>query len=207
MSANKRFFDGKPFAEVVESSLEVFTAQSWQWDDFPAFGQLVCLESDKSILVGCVTQVRTGSIDPMRSPFPYKKTEDELRKEQPQIFEYLKTAFTVNILGYIDGAQEHNIKIFYQSARYPSKIHSFVYTASYELIALFFQKTLYLHTLFSSQLPAIDEILLALLTQLSDRKLLTQKHLDDFGMTFSLLTGNDYRRLKIFLSRVQALTQ
>lgn len=207
MSANKRFFDGEPFAEVIESSLEVFTAQSWQWDKFPAFGQLVCLESNNYILIGCVTQVKTGSMDPLRSPFPYKKTEEELRVEQPQIFEYLKTAFTVNILGYVSVDHKQNVKIFYQYAPYPSKIHSFVYGASHELITLFFQKTLYLHTLFSSQLPTIDELLLALLAQLSDRKLLTQKHLDDFGMTFSLLTGNDYRRLKIFLSRVQELTQ
>ena len=80
----------KAFAEVIESSLGVFTAQCWQWDYFPEFGSLVQVKSGGDRILGVVIQVQTGSMDPMRYPFPYQKTEDELRKEQPQIFEFLK---------------------------------------------------------------------------------------------------------------------
>ena len=80
------------FSEVIDSSLHGFTAQSWQWDDFPAFGQLVTVQSGTRTLFGIVYQVHTGSMDPVRYPFPYQKTEAELLAEQPQIFEFLKTA-------------------------------------------------------------------------------------------------------------------
>jgi hypothetical protein len=65
------------FAEVIESNLQAFTAQCWKWDRFAEFGSLVQVESDKNIILGCVIQVQTGSLDPMHSPFPYQKTEAE----------------------------------------------------------------------------------------------------------------------------------
>jgi hypothetical protein len=61
------------FAEVVESSLQSFTAQTWQWDNFPAFGSLVCVQGKQRTLFGIVYQVQTGSMDPSRYPFPYQK--------------------------------------------------------------------------------------------------------------------------------------
>src|SRR5262245_17591697 len=81
------------FAEVIQSSLESFTAQCWDWNYFPHFGSLVQTESPTHIIFGTVIQVHTGSMDEARSPFPYQKTEDQLRVEQPQIFEFLKTTF------------------------------------------------------------------------------------------------------------------
>ena len=83
----------KPFAEVIEGSLDFFCAQCWVWDAFPRFGSLVQAKSNEFVILGCVVTIRTGSMDPMRYPFPYQKTEKELRAEQPQIFEFLKTTF------------------------------------------------------------------------------------------------------------------
>ena len=87
------------FAEVIESHLDHYTAQCWQWDNFPQFGNLVCVEEEARKILGVVTTIATGSIDPTRTPYPYQKTEVELRAEQPQIFEFLRTIFTVTIVG------------------------------------------------------------------------------------------------------------
>jgi hypothetical protein len=77
-----------------------------------------------------------------------------------------------------------------------------------EVVANFFKEPFYLHILFKflNQNPSFDELLLAILNKLSSQNILTQQMLDDFYQTLSLLTGNDYRRLKLFLKRVERIT-
>jgi hypothetical protein len=189
------------FAEVIESSLHGWLAQSWQWDTFPQFGSIVTVQTGKRILYGIVHQINTGSMDPMRYPFPYQKTEEELRAEQPQIFEFLKTTFNCLTIGY----QEKG-KIYYLLAPEPPKIHSFVGHMSREQAHLFFAHQHYLHILFglSNQITNLDELLLAIVHNLEQHNLLSESKLAMFIETYSLLTGSEYRRLKIFLQRIQA---
>ena len=190
------------FAEVIESSLDNFLAQCWQWDFFPEFGSLIQVKSENIIILGCVTQIQTGSMDPMRYPFAYQKTEEELIKEQPQIFEFLKTTFKVQILGFIKEE-----KIFYTLPPKPCKIHSFIKKTDKELTTLFFNKPNFLNLLFgfSNQITNLDELLIAILQNLKIKNELTPSKLDNFCQTFSILTGNDYRRMKLFLSRIENL--
>ncbi|MDP3889379.1 MAG: hypothetical protein Q8Q25_02440 [bacterium] len=190
----------KPFAEVIESSLHGLLAQSWQWDYFPPFGSLIIIEGLHRTLFGIVYQVQTGSMDPVRYPFAYQKTEQELLKEQPQIFEFLKTTFSCLILGY----QEKG-KLFYLLAPEPPKIHSFITPASIELSKRFFNRANYLHLLFgfSHLVGNLDELLLAILKHKTELNILTEEKLHQFIQTYSLLTGNDYRRIKLFLQRAQ----
>ena len=61
------------FAEVIESSLHGFLAQSWKWDQFPSFGSIVTIETKQRIVFGIVHEVKTGSMDSMRYPFPVSK--------------------------------------------------------------------------------------------------------------------------------------
>jgi hypothetical protein len=216
MKASKPFFESSvtwqqlqtnmpPFAEVIESKLDHFIAQSWKWDYFPAFGSLVQVITQDRIVFGCISHVETGSMDPLRYPFPYQKTEEELMKEQPQIFEFLKTMFKVHIIGYVEVHEPQSIR--YLVPPQPCKIHSFVSHADPLLQNLFFEQADYLHILFAGahQIQNIDELLLAILRQLGQSNLLSQKLLDLFCETFSLLIGNDYRRMKLFLQRVQKI--
>ncbi|MFC1845600.1 hypothetical protein ACFLX2_00560 [Candidatus Dependentiae bacterium] len=194
--------DRKAFSEVIESSLHGFLAQCWQWDDFPSFGQLVTIESGSRTIFGLVYQIRTGSMDPVRYPFPYQKTEKELLEEQPQIFEFLKTTFSCLIVGY-----QEKQSIFYLLAPKPPNIHAFVSHADNSLAKQFFLKLDYLHLLFgqSGLVGNLDELLLALLKQQASLGMLTEKKMETFIDSFSLLTGNDYRRLKLFLQRAEPL--
>jgi hypothetical protein len=192
----------KPFAEVIESTLSSARAQSWKWDQFPTFGSLVEVVHKEYSILGLVVEITTGSMDPLRYPFPFQKTEEELLAEQPQIFEFLKTTFKIQIVGYIKKNQ-----LFHHLPPYPSKIHTFVHRASPSLIKSFFKTTDFLHIIFSFQpsFASLDELLLATLQELNENNLLTEQFLDSFYHTFSLLTGNDYRRLKLFLQRVEKL--
>lgn len=188
------------FGEVIESSLTGWIAQSWSWDTFPAFGSFVAIESKKRTIFGIVHQVQTGSMDPIRYPFPYKKTEEELLKEQPQIFEFLKTTFSCIAIGY-----QEKKRITYHLAPEPPKIHAFVAYPPAEISKIFFASNKYLHLLFthSTQIFNMDELLLALLNQYKHLTIITPEKINTFMHTYSLLTGNDYRRIKLFLQRVE----
>ncbi len=192
----------KPFAEVIESSLHGWLAQSWQWNHFPSFGSIVTIQTKKRTLFGVVHQIKTGSMDPVRYPFPYQKTEEELLQEQPQIFEFLKTTFSCLAIGY-----QQKGRLLYILAPEPPQIHSFVTPASKELIKQFFYDEQYLHLLFglAENIFNIDELLLAMLKEQSDLSLLSMHKINTFIQTFSLLTGNNYRRLKLFLQRAEPI--
>jgi len=190
----------KCFAEVIESSLTGWLAQSWSWDTFPEFGSFVAIEGKKRTIFGIVHQVQTGSMDPVRYPFPYQKTEEELLKEQPQIFEFLKTTFSCIVVGY-----QEKKSISYLIAPEPPKIHSFIGCPDSETSKIFFASNRYLHLLFthSSHIFNMDELLLALLKHYKDLTILTPDKINEFMQTYSLLIGNDYRRIKLFLQRVE----
>ena len=194
----------KAFAEVVESSLQGFTAQSWSWDSFPTFGSMVTITTKKRIIFGLVHQIHTGSMDQTRYPFPYQKTEEELQREQPQIFAFLKTTFSCLPIGY----QENGI-LHYLLPPEPAKIHAFVAPMTDEASKQFFYKERYLHVLFglSNTVFNLDELLLALLNYQASRKMLTPDKISSFAQRLSLLTGNDYRRLKLFLQRVEPILE
>jgi len=193
--------NNKAFAEIIDSSLQGWLAQSWQWNQFPQFGSLVMVETKKRTLFGIVHQIQTGSMEPMRYPFPYQKTEEELLREQPQIFEFLKTTFSCLAIGY----QEKG-KMFYLAAPEPPQIHSFVAPMDTDTAKQFLYSERYLHVLFgAAQLFNVDELLLAVLKQHADLNILSTDKVTSFINTYSLLTGNDYRRLKLFLQRVEPI--
>jgi hypothetical protein len=190
------------FAEIIESSLHRWRAQSWQWDTFPSFGSLLTIETDQRTLFGIVHQIETGSRDTLHIPMAHQKTEQELRAEYPHIFSFLQTTFICLPLGY----KEHDT-LWYQLPPQPPKIHAFLRHPSVEEQELFFSNEQYLHLLFSlsSCITNIDELLFALLTQAYKKTMFTQERWHNFINLFSLLTGNDYRRLKLFLQRAQSL--
>lgn len=194
--------NNQSFAEIIESNLSEWKAQCWQWNQIPTFGSLVTTSHGSLEIFGIVHTITTGSMDPIRYPTPYQKTEEELQKEQPQIFEFLQTTFTCIPVGYQD-----NAKIFYHLPEKPPKIHAFVQNASEQQYQRFFAQEQFLHVLFnlSNQIFNLDELLLALLKQLRQKNILTEKNLENFVETFAMLCKNDYQKLKIFLQRTDQL--
>ncbi len=192
----------KPFAEVLESSLTGWVSHSWKWAELPAFGSVVTIEAGQRTIFGIVHQIQTGSIDSVRSPFAYQKTEAELRAEQPQIFEFLKTTFSCLVIGY----SEHG-RVYYMLAPEPAKMHAFVMPINTALAQQFFASHNYVNMLFGhgAQVANLDELLLAVLKNFFHLSIPLASHLDTFVARYSLLIGNDYRRMKLFLNRVEQL--
>ncbi len=192
----------KPCAEVIESSLGYWLSQSWKWNEAVPFGSLVVAETKHRTILGIVYQIQTGSIDPQRYPFPYQKTQEELLKEQPQIFEFLKTTFSCVTIGYLERERIH-----YQLAPQPPHIHSFVGPATTSLARQCFARDIYLQGLFAAAalVGNVDELLLAVLNYQESLQILDPKKIGSLMQTYSLLTGNDYRRIKLFLQRVEPI--
>ena len=190
------------FAEIIESNLSSWTAQCWQWDNSPSFGSLVITTHNSLQIFGIVHSIKTGSMDPIRQPIPYQKTEEELKREQPQIFEFLQTTFTCITIGYLE-----NNTFFYHLPDKPPKIHAFVTNATQEQYQQFFAQEQFLHLLFnlSNQIFNLDELLLAILKQLLQRKIMPPDNLNSFIETFAMLCKNDYQKLKVFLQRTDLL--
>ncbi|MCK4499423.1 hypothetical protein KAU11_02935 [Candidatus Babeliales bacterium] len=141
---NKNYSEKKPFAEVIEAELTQFTAQCWKWDLMPFFGQLVSVNN----IIGCVTEIKTGPHDTMHTVTAYGLSEEQLKKEQPQIFELLTTTFEVLVMGYFDEPTDFSPSI----PPYPAKIHGFVNNADGKTLKLILQNAKNLGKILSSQL-------------------------------------------------------
>ncbi len=191
--------NNKFLGEIVESSLNNFVAQSWDWQRPPSFGSVVIIDTKLRKLFAVVSFIQTSSIDQVRQPFAFKKTQEELIKEQPQIFEFLRTNFTCLMLGYV----EEN-KVFSILPPEPPKIHEFVRIASQEEMYIFFNCSNYLQVLFGQvqNIFNIDELLIALLNNLKNQNLLNKNHFDEFIDIFLMINNNDYFKLKLFLKRL-----
>lgn len=202
MHGKKSGVEAKPFAEIIESSLASWTAQTWQWDVTVPFGSLVTIEEPERTLFGIVHQAQTGSMDPSRYPFTYQKTHEQLRNEQPQIFEFLKTTISCISAGYYEDKS-----FLYLLPPQPPRIHAFVRPSTAHEYESFFQNDLFLHLLFSlaSMVFNIDELLLCIIKNLTARSIISSVQLTQTMRTYSLLTGGDYRRLKLFLQRSENL--
>jgi len=190
----------KPFAEIVESNLNSWCGKSWQWDVIPSFGSIVSIKSQTRNIYSIVYHIQTGSSDPNRTVMSYQKTEEELRKDQPQIFEFLETKFSCITIAY-----EEQGEIFYQIAPNPPKIHEFVWPTTIDERTVILSNEQYLQLLFnySNATFSLDELLLAILKTSSDQNILKAAIFEKFIKMFSLLTNNDYRRLKLFLQRAK----
>lgn len=190
----------KPFAEIIESNLSSWCGKSWKWDSIPSFGSIVCVKNPSRNIYAIVYRIQTGSSDPNRTVITYQKTEEELRREQPQIFEFLQTTFYCITIAY----EEHGT-LFYQIAPEPPKIHDFIWGATINERVKLFSNEQYLQMLFNyaNTTFSLDELLLAILKASSDEKILTSTVFEKFIKMFSLLTDNDYRRLKLFLQRAK----
>ena len=189
----------KYIGEVVHSTIFQWTSQAWQWDHHPDFGAVVCVQSGQILLFGVVYYIKTGSDDPVRQAFAYQKDEEELRQEQPQIFELLKTDFSAIPLGYQNGQN-----LIYAMPPRPPKMHSFTRLATKEELVMLLDAAGAVHALFSQyqKIEYFEELLLAFLRYLEQHNLVLRKLLMQISEQLSLVTANDYRRLKMFMDRV-----
>jgi len=184
-------------AEVIESSTIEFSAQTRELNGSPPFGSFVKVgKSPTSIAMIC--DIITGSAELNRRPVAYGKSEEELRKEQPQIFELLRTEIKAKIVGYSDGVEMRQL-----IPPQPPRLHDFVYACTPEEVGKFTQQFSYFRTLVGIGGTVSDELLIAAVQQscrcqaISPRACLVR-----IGKELSRLFRDDYDRLESILKRV-----
>ena len=100
----------------------------------------------------------------------------------------------------------HSTAMRYALPAQPAKIHTFVHSASLTVLKPFLASAAFLPLLFTagSAPQQTDELFLAVIDQLANLSLLTPDLFEQYYQTYSLLIGNDYRRLKVLLQRIAA---
>jgi hypothetical protein len=182
--------------EVVESSTAELIAQARELHGAPSFGQFVRVEAAMPV-VGIVFNVFTHSIEANRRPTAYGKTEAELRLEQPQIFELLRTEFQALVIGYLDG--DESVQILPPQ---PARIHSFVYLCSDEQVRAFTRTDDYLRSILNTSKIPTDELVIAVLRHAVRAHGHAPSYLVQMGKELSRLLSDDYDRLSSIIRRV-----
>lgn len=97
----------KPWGEVVESSLEMCTVETWMWDTPIPIGTLVYIPQQRiqtdniplvtwwGVLNSITTTMRDGS-----TPVAYQRDYALLKRDMPHIFAGLVTRVRISICGY-----------------------------------------------------------------------------------------------------------
>jgi hypothetical protein len=184
--------------EVVESSTTTLVAEARRLHGAPDFGAFVRIESNGQELVGVVHNARTQSTEPNRRPMAYGKTEAELRREQPQIFELLRTQFEVFVLGFLDGTGM--VHLFPPQ---PARIHSFVFPCMPEQVRIVTEDPQFLRSILEAPGLPTDELLLATLRHaLGERQEDSREYLGMMGAELSRLLRDDYDRLSSLVRRI-----
>ncbi|MDY0093834.1 MAG: hypothetical protein RBT80_14165 [Candidatus Vecturithrix sp.] len=185
-------------AEVIESSTTEFVAQTRELHGSPPFGAFV-KAGTSPVSFAMIYNISTGSTDLNRRPVAYGKTEEELRKEQPQVFELLRTEIRAKIIGYADdwGVQQ-------LLPPQPPKLHSFVFICTPEEVQALTRRFEYFRTLLGVSGTLSDELLIAAIQQTCGcQPESSHACLIRAGKELSRLLRDDYDRLESILRRIQ----
>ncbi|HEY9841792.1 MAG TPA: hypothetical protein V6D23_15125 [Candidatus Obscuribacterales bacterium] len=196
--------DTRRIGEIIAASTAEFTAQVLQspeldWSQVPPLGSLVRVDSEsvKAQVLGIVCHVETTGLDGVHRPLALNLSRQQLREQQPQIFDLLTTRFEALTVGYIEAAT-----YFQYYPAYPPQIHDFVQLCSDTEISRFTDRLFCLRTLL--QHPASSDEVIAAFLRHSHR---ARKHQRDFliaaGRQLSGLLKDNYDRLASILQRLE----
>lgn len=182
--------------EVIESSTKGFVARSQNVGESPSFGYFVKTDSEP-VVYGLVYEILTESKEPGRKPMAYGMTIDELRREQPQIFELLKTEFHALIIAY---SEEEKIR--FSLPPLPPPIHSFVYECAKDEVEKLTSEDFFLRTIISSSNVPADELIISSLCYAQSARGADKDYKIRMGKSLARIFKDDYERLSSVLRRV-----
>ena len=191
--------EAEHIGEVIESTTTQFVAEARQLHASPPFGSFVRAGSEPAIY-GVVFNVCTHSIEPNRRPTAYGKNEEELRLEQPQIFELLKTEFHALTVGYRNAAG-----ILQILPPHPPRIHNFVYACAVQEVAEVTAGFDYLRSMLGFTKIAQDELVISVARcalEARDEPKAREAYLIRIGKELSRLVRDDYDRLNSLVRRI-----
>jgi len=182
--------------EVIESSTSRFLAESRELNGAPPFGTFVRAASGGGVY-GLVYEVSTHSIEPNRRPTAYGRTEHELRMEQPQIFELLRTEFEAMTLGYGEApALRQGLP------PQPPGIHSFVYPCTETEAKELTRGPDFLRAILSAPRVPADDLVIAAVQTAWHARAYDMPYLVMLGKGLCRLIRDDYDRLSSIMRRI-----
>jgi hypothetical protein len=202
-----------PIAEVVLSTTTQFVAQCIELPrpqstgtlpEPPPFASMVRVsDNSNGNLFGVVFHVETGSIEANRPLSALGLTEEELRRDQPQIYELLTTRFTVALIGY----QSESGTIHHYLPPRPPRPHTQVFLCTQGETRRLTEEVSFLRGLILGEtgVTSGDELVAALLRNaLSVREETTEhlQYLHYVGRELACLLRNDTTRLRALLEKV-----
>ncbi|MDA0747483.1 MAG: hypothetical protein O2954_13265 [bacterium] len=182
--------------EVIESSTSQFLAQSRELNGAPPFGSFVRTDSTPNVY-GLVFNVCTHSIEPNRRPTAYGKTEHELRMEQPQIFELLKTEFDAVIVGHLDERGPRQVL-----PPQPPGIHSFVFPCTEAEVKALTRNGDFLRSILGATRLPSDDLIIASVRTAWHARAFDMPYLVSLGKDLCRLIRDDYDRLSSIMRRI-----
>ena len=192
----------KPIAEVIASSTGVLTAEIYDPANIPALGEWVSVSIGSEIEVfGVVSFIEMQPYDEGRTAVALRKTEDELRRELPQIMALLRTVMQIQMVA-------HRIRrqpIRQTLPPYPPRIHAPVSFCPVQTVRQIGRPFDFLRVLLagSEKGPYTDELLVAVLTKLGKANQSDKAQIIvEAGKTLSRMIGDDVERLQSILRRV-----
>ena len=190
--------EGEQIGEVVESSTTQIVAQARLLNEAPSFGSFVRVGTAPPAL-GVVCDISTQSLEPNRRPTAYGKTEPQLRREQPQIFELLRTHFRILVLGYMEGEEAIHLL-----PPQPARIHSFAYVCDDAEVRACTQSDEFMRAILNSAGTAADDLLIAAMRHAVAARQGDREYLVSRGKDLSRLLRDDYDRLSSVVRRIPA---
>lgn len=182
--------------EVIESSTSQFVAETRELNGAPPFGSFIKTGGMFPIF-GLVFNVCTHSIEPNRRATAYGLTEQQLREEQPQIFELLKTEFEAVIIGYGDDRGPRQVL-----PPQPPGIHSFVFPCTESEVKALTNNGDFLRCILcGGRLPA-DDLVIASVRNAWAARAFDMPYLVRIGKDLCRLIRDDYDRLSSIMRRI-----
>jgi hypothetical protein len=183
--------------EVIGSSNTEFIAECALLHHSPAFGSFIKVQGRETIY-GVVFNAYTHSLEPNRLAIAYHRSEQELRDEQPQIFELLKTKFEAVIIGY---ETEGTIRQYLPPQ--PPRLHSFVYSCHPMEVRRLTSHFWFFRFLMSVEKAPRDELIAATIRAAYAVREGERSFLVQAGKELVKLIRDDYEMLSSILQRIQ----
>ena len=182
--------------EVIESSTRLFVAHTPEVGVSPPLGSFV-KTSEEPVVYGVVVDISTRSRDPGRRAEAMGMPIEELRREQPQIFEILVTEFQALAFAHREAGS-----IRYSLPPLPPPIHAFVAPCSNEEVVALGGEDFVLRAIASFPSPSVDDILVAVLRYVQSARTDDRDYVVRMGKSLSRMFRDDYERLVSVLRRV-----
>ena len=193
------------FGEIIQASLNVITAHCHRLYVSPGLGAFVKttdqeIESTIGPIYAVVSGIATTTLDPTRRIIARGEnalTEDDLRREHPQLEQLMRTDVTMSVIGHLDSGRPCQYL-----PPFPPRIHTFVYKCEPEEIRRFTNQLNFINLLAQFPDPATDDVIAACLREAALSHDEPKTFLEGAGKSVASLFGDNTQRIREILRRL-----